>query len=67
VTVHGGDTAGALELYERAAGLMSDRHPELTRDVYTTMAELLEQDGRAEEAREVLERVATRQAGARRA
>jgi tetratricopeptide (TPR) repeat protein len=50
----------ALELYEQAAEL-AGRHPELVREVYAKMAELLEQKGRKDEALELLKRaVATK-------
>lgn len=55
-----GERARALELYELAAEL-TYQHPEFVRDLYAKMAELLEAEGRTEEALELLKRaVATR-------
>jgi tetratricopeptide (TPR) repeat protein len=51
-----GDGARALELYELAAELVTDRHPDFVREVCSKMAELLEAEGRKEEALELLKR-----------
>lgn len=51
-----GDGARALELYELSADLVTDRHPDFLREVYGKMAELLEADGRKDEALELLKR-----------
>ena len=59
-----GDAARALELYERAAEL-AERHPELVREFYAKMAELLEQEGRKDEALELLKRAVATQSESR--
>jgi tetratricopeptide (TPR) repeat protein len=46
----------ALELYELAVDFVSERHPEFVREVWGKMAELLEADGRKDEALELLKR-----------
>jgi tetratricopeptide (TPR) repeat protein len=56
VFVRTGEPARGLELYERSVELVSERHPDFVRDVYGKMAELLEADGRKDEALELLKR-----------
>jgi tetratricopeptide (TPR) repeat protein len=56
VFVRVGDTSRALEHYGRAVDLVSERHPEFIREVYGKMAELLEAEGRKDEALELLKR-----------
>jgi tetratricopeptide (TPR) repeat protein len=51
-----GERVRALELYERAAELATDRHPDFVREVYSKMAELLEEEGRKDEALALLKR-----------
>ena len=51
-----GEPARGLELYERSVELVSERHPDFVRDVYGKMAELLEADGRKDEALKLLKR-----------
>ena len=51
-----GERPRALELYERAAELVTDRHPDFIREVYSKMAELLEEEGRKDEALALLKR-----------
>ncbi len=51
-----GERARALEQYELAAELVTDRHPEFVREVYSKMAELLEEEGRKDEALALLKR-----------
>ena len=51
-----GDRARALELYELSAELMADRDHAFIRELYAKMAELLEAEGRKDEALELLER-----------
>ncbi len=60
-----GDRSRALELYEVAAGLVVERDHPFVRDLYTKMAELLEQEGRKDEALEVLKRAVGLPEGAR--
>ena len=50
------DPARALELYETAAGLMVERDHTDVRAIYTKMAELLEAEGRKDEALELLKK-----------
>jgi tetratricopeptide (TPR) repeat protein len=50
------DRARALELYELAGELVAERQPAFTRELYSKMAELLEADGRKDEALELLKR-----------
>jgi tetratricopeptide (TPR) repeat protein len=59
-----GDSARALELYERAVDL-AGQHAEFVRDVYAKMADLMEREGRTEEALELLKRAVASQAEAR--
>jgi tetratricopeptide (TPR) repeat protein len=56
VFVRTGEPARGLELYGRSVELVSERHPDFVRDVYGKMAELLEADGRKDEALELLKR-----------
>ncbi len=51
-----GDRARALELYELSAELMAERDHAFIRELYAKMAELLEAEGRKDEALELLER-----------
>jgi tetratricopeptide (TPR) repeat protein len=51
-----GDRARALELYELSAELMADRDHAFMRGLYSKMAELLEQEGRKDEALELLKK-----------
>ena len=51
-----GDRARALELYELSGELMAERDRAFTRELYAKMAELLEAEGRKDEALELLER-----------
>jgi tetratricopeptide (TPR) repeat protein len=52
-----GERVRALELYGQAAEqLVTDRHPDFVREVYSKMAELLEEEGRKDEALELLKR-----------
>ena len=51
-----GDSAKALEWYERAVELVGERHADFVRDVSSKMAELLEAEGRTDEALELLKR-----------
>ena len=65
IELEGGNADAALEQYGRAAELVSDRDPELLRDVYGRMAELLEAGGRKDEALELLKRAVGLQGQAR--
>lgn len=56
VFVRVGEPARGLELYERSVELVSDRHADFVREVYGKMAELLEADGRKDEALALLKR-----------
>jgi tetratricopeptide (TPR) repeat protein len=51
-----GDRARALELYELSGELMAERDHTFTRDLYSKMAELLEAEGRKDEALVLLKR-----------
>jgi tetratricopeptide (TPR) repeat protein len=51
-----GDNARALELYELSAELMAERDHAFIRELYGKMAELLEAEGRKDEALELLKR-----------
>jgi tetratricopeptide (TPR) repeat protein len=51
-----GDRARALELYELAVEFLDERAPTYLVDIYSKMAALLEQDGRKDEALELLKR-----------
>jgi tetratricopeptide (TPR) repeat protein len=51
-----GDRARALELYELSAELMADRDHAFMRGLYSKMAELLEQEGRKDDALELLKK-----------
>jgi tetratricopeptide (TPR) repeat protein len=51
-----GDRARALELYEFSAELMVERDHAFIRRLHSKMAELLEQEGRKDEALELLEK-----------
>ena len=51
-----GERARALELYELAAELVTDRHPVFVREISSKMAELLEAEGRTDEALALLKR-----------
>jgi tetratricopeptide (TPR) repeat protein len=51
-----GDGARALELYELSGELMAERDHAFTRELYAKMAELLEADGRKDEALGLLKR-----------
>jgi tetratricopeptide (TPR) repeat protein len=51
-----GDRVRALELYELSAELMADRDHAFMRSLYSKMAELLEQEGRKDEALELLKK-----------
>ena len=51
-----GDRARALELYELSGELMADRDHAFIRELYAKMAELLEAEGRKDDALELLER-----------
>jgi len=59
-----GDTARALELYELAAESFPTADQHLV-DVYTAIAELLESEGRQDEALEMLKRALSARAGVR--
>jgi tetratricopeptide (TPR) repeat protein len=59
-----GDSARALELYEQAVELAGN-HAEFVRDVYAKMAELMEREGRTEDALELLKRAVATQTEAR--
>jgi tetratricopeptide (TPR) repeat protein len=56
VFARGGEAARALEHYELAVKLASERHPDFVREIYGKMAELLETCGRKDEALELLKR-----------
>ncbi len=60
VFARSGDRARALELYELALDL-AGRHREFARELYAKMAELMEQEGRTEEALELLKRAVAAQ------
>ena len=51
-----GDRARALELYELSGELMADRDHAFIRELYAKMAELLEAEGRKDDALELLKR-----------
>jgi tetratricopeptide (TPR) repeat protein len=51
-----GDRARALELYELSGELMADRDHAFIRELYAKMAELLEAEGRKDDALELLRR-----------
>ena len=51
-----GDRARALELYELSAELMAERDHAFIRELYAKMAELLEAEGRKDDALELLKR-----------
>jgi tetratricopeptide (TPR) repeat protein len=51
-----GDRVRALELYELSAELMADRDHAFMRTLYSNMADLLEQEGRKDEALELLKK-----------
>ncbi|HSS73887.1 MAG TPA: tetratricopeptide repeat protein [Gaiellaceae bacterium] len=51
-----GDRARALELYELSGELMAERDPAFIRELYGKMAELLEAEGRKDDALELLKR-----------
>jgi len=51
-----GDRSRALELYELSADLMFERDHAFIRELYTKMLDLLEADGRKDEALELLKR-----------
>jgi hypothetical protein len=51
-----GDRARALELYELSAELMVERDHAFIRDLYSKMADLLEQEGRKDEALQLLKK-----------
>jgi tetratricopeptide (TPR) repeat protein len=51
-----GDRARALELYELSGELMADRDHAFTRELYAKMAELLEAEGRKDDALALLKR-----------
>ena len=65
VFARGGDSAKALELYERSVALVGERHADFVRDIYSKMAELLEAQGRTDEALELLKRAVGLQAESR--
>jgi tetratricopeptide (TPR) repeat protein len=52
----GGDRVRALELYELSAELIGGRDHAFVRGLYSKMAELLEQEGRKDEALELLKK-----------
>jgi tetratricopeptide (TPR) repeat protein len=56
VSARAGDRARALELYELAADLMVERDHAFIRTLYSKMAELLEAEGRKDEALELLKK-----------
>jgi tetratricopeptide (TPR) repeat protein len=56
VYAESGDRARALELYELSAELIVERDHSFIRGLYSKMAELLEQEGRKDEALELLKR-----------
>jgi tetratricopeptide (TPR) repeat protein len=51
-----GDRARALELYELSAERMVERDHAFIRDLYSKMADLLEQEGRKNEALQLLKK-----------
>lgn len=51
-----GERARALEVYELAVERVTDRHPDFVREVSSKMAELLEAEGRTDEALALLKR-----------
>lgn len=51
-----GDRARALELYELSGELMAERDPAFIRELYGKMAELLQAEGRKDDALELLKR-----------
>jgi len=51
-----GERVRALELYELSAELMADRDHAFMRSLYSNMADLLEQEGRKDEALELLKK-----------
>jgi tetratricopeptide (TPR) repeat protein len=56
VYAESGDRARALELYELSAELIVERDHSFIRGLYSKMAELLEQEGRKDEALELLKK-----------